>query len=69
LVDDWADHFAGATPFGPEVHEDGQIGVENFSLEICVSKVQSHARNLDTESRYVKSRPAICKAALGKFLD
>ena len=26
VVDGGGDHFAGAAPFGPEVHEDGEVG-------------------------------------------
>lgn len=58
LVDHRADHFAGTTPFGPKVHEDGHGGIDDFGLEICVGKFQRHARNMERDRQNVKSRPA-----------
>lgn len=40
LIEDGTDHFAGTAPFRPEVDEDGDGGVDHFSLEIGVSKFQ-----------------------------
>lgn len=58
LIEDGADHLAGAAPFRPEVHEHGDAGVENFGLEIGFSDCQSHGSKMEHQSRNVKSRPA-----------
>jgi len=42
LIDDRSDHFAGSTPFRPEIDEDGHGGVDDFGFEICFSEVQGH---------------------------
>jgi hypothetical protein len=33
-----SDHFAGTTPFGPEIHKDRSRGLENFFGEILLSQ-------------------------------
>ncbi len=38
LVEHGAYHFAGAAPVGPKIHEDGQIGIDDFGLEVRVGK-------------------------------
>ena len=38
FVQHGSDHFAGTAPFGPEVHEDGSGGLENFFGEILLSQ-------------------------------
>jgi hypothetical protein len=56
LVDHRANHFAGAAPFGPEVHEDGHVGVDDFGLEIRFVECQSHGGTMERVPRNVKSR-------------
>ena len=34
IVEDGAEHFAGAAPLGPEVDEDGDGGVLDFGVEV-----------------------------------
>ena len=46
LIDDGADHFAGATPFGPEIDQNGDIGIEDFGLEIAVVECECHGGSL-----------------------
>jgi hypothetical protein len=36
LVEQGRDHFAGATPFGPEIDHDGSWNAEDFSGKICL---------------------------------
>lgn len=42
LIDDRPDHFAGSAPFGPEIDEDGNGGVDDFGFEIGFSEIKSH---------------------------
>jgi len=56
LIEDRADHFAWTTPFSPEIHEDGHVGIDYFGLEIRVGKCQSHARTMHRHGWKVKNR-------------
>jgi Trk K+ transport system NAD-binding subunit len=47
LVDDRADHLAGSAPLGPEVHEHGDGGIDDFGLEIAFVELLSHARKVE----------------------
>ncbi len=57
LVDDRADHFAGTTPSGPEVHQNGDIGFDDFGLEIAIGQLDCHGATVKARVRNVKSRP------------
>jgi len=58
LVEDWADHFAWATPFGPKVDEDGHIRVDDFGLKVILGKFQGHGETLAANAANVKGHPA-----------
>jgi len=42
LIDDRADHFAGAAPFGPEIDENGHGGIDDFGVEIGFGEIKGH---------------------------
>jgi hypothetical protein len=37
LVDQWANHLARAAPFSPEIHQHGDIRLQNLGLELVVT--------------------------------
>jgi hypothetical protein len=39
LVEDRGDHLAGAAPFGPVVHQDGLVGLQDIAFERGVGHV------------------------------
>jgi hypothetical protein len=39
LIECGCDHFAGAAPFGPEVHEDGLVGLKHVGFEAGIGDV------------------------------
>ena len=47
LVHDRGDHFAGAAPYGPEIHDRGQGGFKNFVIEVRVGDGDDGIGNFD----------------------
>ncbi len=39
FVDGGCEHAAGATPFSPEIDEDGGIGIEDFGIEVGIGEL------------------------------